>query len=230
VTLVAPDGNVFGPVPPGDNLPIGSSGQIAIFISNRLDDPNNHDNVIGIWLAEGLDSDWIVRLRSLDGQPVDYHAWIERNDAEQSSFAAPVPTHTIGSISTGHTTIVVGSYDAHKPALPLSSFSSSGPTRDGRNKPEVSAPGHNVMAARSRTGTGVVRKSGTSMAAPAVTGLIALIFAEARRNGHDLTIANLRDRIVSGVLLNPPAITPGGWDSRYGQGRASAGSITDAQV
>lgn len=230
VTLVAPDGNVFGPVPPGDNLPIGSSGQIAIFISNRLDDPNNHDNVIGIWLAEGLDSDWTVRLRSLDGQPVDYHAWIERNDAEQSSFAASVPTHTIGSISTGHTTIVVGSYDAHKPALPLSSFSSSGPTRDGRNKPEVSAPGHNVMAARSRTGTGVVRKSGTSMAAPAVTGLIALIFAEARRNGHDLTIANLRDRIVSGVLLNPPAITPSGWDSRYGQGRASAGSITDAQV
>jgi hypothetical protein len=230
VTLVAPDGNVFGPVPPGDNLPIGSSGQIAIFISNRLDDPNNHDNVIGIWLAEGLDSDWTVRLRSLDGQAVDYHAWIERNDAAQSSFAAPVPTHTIGSISTGHTTIVVGSYDAHKPALPLSSFSSSGPTRDGRNKPEVSAPGHNVMAARSRTGTGVVRKSGTSMAAPAVTGLIALIFAEARRNGHDLTIANLRDRIVSGVLQNPPAITPGGWDSRYGQGRASAGSITDAQV
>ncbi len=37
-----------------DNLPLGANGQIAIFISSRLDDPNNHDNVIGVWLAQGL--------------------------------------------------------------------------------------------------------------------------------------------------------------------------------
>src|SRR5205085_845039 len=136
-------------------------------------------------------------------------------------------THTLGSISTGFESIVVGSYDAHKLQMPLSSFSSSGPTRDGRNKPEVSAPGHNVMAARSRTGTGVVRKSGTSMAAPAVTGLIALIFAEARRINRNLSIAALRGKLMSLVLTNPPAVAAGGWDARYGNGRANGTSISD---
>lgn len=229
VTLLAPDGTTFGPLAPGASLPVGSPGQIAIFLSSRLADPNNRDNVIGIWLAAGLPTGaWTVRLRSLDGQPVDYHAWIERDDRAQSSFAAAVPTHTLGSISTGHETIVVGSYDAHKPTLPLSYFSSAGPTRDGRSKPEVSAPGHDVMAARSRTGGGVTRKSGTSMAAPAVTGLIALVYAEAQRNGHDLSIDDLRQRLIDHVLTAPPALDAGGWDARYGFGRASGGAVAEA--
>jgi hypothetical protein len=223
VTLIAPDGTAFGPVAPGENLPIGAGNEISIFISNRENDPNNHDNVIGIWLADKLSGGtWIVRLRSLDGASVDYHAWIERNDFAQSSFVAPVPTHTLGSISTGHATIVVGSYDGHKPSFPLSSFSSSGPTRDGRHKPEVSAPGQFVIAARSRTGTGVTRKSGTSMAAPAVTGLCALALAQAARDGRDLPIDTLRAQLIETVLHNPPV---GVDDPRYGAGRACGAAV-----
>lgn len=226
VTFVAPDGTSFGPVQPGDNLPIGSPGNIAIFISNRLNDPNNHDNLIGIWLAAGLSAgDCTIRLRSTDGNPVDYHAWIERNDQAQASFAAPVPTHTLGSISTGRDSIVVGSFDAHKPAFPMSTFSSVGPTRDGRNKPEVSAPGHDVVAARSGTLTGVTRKSGTSMAAPAVTGLVALILSEARRGNQSLQIADLRSKLVTPVLRNPPGGPTGTWHPSYGHGRATGKSV-----
>jgi subtilisin family serine protease len=228
VSLVAPDGTIFGPVVPGENLPIGTPGQIAIFISNRLDDPNNHDNVIGVWVADGLPgANWTLRLQSLDGQAVTYHAWIERNDGAQASFVAPVLTHTLGSISTGQLSVAVGSFDAHKPAFPLSGFSSSGPTRDGREKPELSAPGHAVLAAHSRTGDGVTRKSGTSMAAPAVSGLVALILAEARRNGRDLSIAELRNRLIAGVRRNPPALVGNAWDPRYGRGRASSASIVE---
>jgi subtilisin family serine protease len=226
VTLVAPNGTAFGPVQAGNNLAIGKPNKIAIFISSRLGDPNNGDNVVGIWAAAGLAGDeWTVRLRSTDGQPVDFHGWIERNDGAQASFSVPVLTHTLGSISTGHNTIVVGSYDARDKLLSLSSFSSAGPTRDGRNKPEIAAPGHHVMAARSRTGDGVVRKSGTSMAAPAVTGLIALMLAEAKRKKVSLTIDAIRAKLLGTVLLNPPAIAPSGWDGRYGGGRANARAI-----
>lgn len=226
--LVAPDGTVFGPVAPGNNLPLGAQGRISIFLSNRLDDPNNHDNVVNVWVAENLsEGDWTLRLESEDGQPADYHAWIERDDFAQASFDAPVFTHTLGSISTGKNTIVVGSYDAHKPVFPLSSFSSSGPTRDGREKPELSAPGHAVVAARSRTGDGVINKSGTSMAAPAVTGLVALILAEAARSGRDLDIASLRAHLVAGALRDPPTGPGPAWDPRYGHGRASGASIAE---
>lgn len=211
-------------VQPGDSAQIGADGQLAVFISNRVGDPNNGDNVVGIYLAPGLPGgDWVVRLRSVDGSKVPYHGWIERLDRAQSSFGRSVPSHTLGSISTGLLSIVVGSYDAHKSTFPISSFSSAGPTRDGREKPELSAPGSFVVAARSRTGSGVIRKSGTSMAAPAVTGLVALMLAEARRNGVDLKIAELRDKLIAGVDTAPPAGAE--WDSRYGAGRASSNAI-----
>jgi len=59
--------------------------------------------------------------------------------------------------------------------LELAPFSSGGPTRDGRQKPDLLAPGMDILAARS-TPVGEVaagattRKSGTSMAASHVTG------------------------------------------------------------
>jgi subtilisin family serine protease len=223
-SLIAPDGSVVMTVSPGANEALASGGQVAIFGSNRQSDPNNGSHVIAIWLAPGLDSGiWKVRLSSTNQQPAPFHAWVERLDGAQSSFVSPVPTHTLGSISTGHESIVVGSYDAHVPSFPLSTFSSCGPTRDGRRKPEISAPGHQVLAACSREPTGVVRMSGTSMAAPAVSGLIALMLAEARRNGATLTIADIRRKLQTQADGQPPA--SGGWDPRYGAGRASGRAV-----
>jgi subtilisin family serine protease len=164
---------------------------------------------------------WRLRIHGrlvTDGQ---VHAWIERDNVNPSQFAPPHDnTHTIGSISCGQKTIVVGSYDAHKTSRPLSFFSSAGPTRDQRRKPEVAAPGHAVLAAHSRTTTGVVRKSGTSMAAPAVAGVIALVYAEAQARNLDLDIDQLRSILQDATRRNPPYGSD--WDDRYGFGRLSA--------
>jgi subtilisin family serine protease len=62
-----------------------------------------------------------------------------------------------------------------------SSFSSTGPTQDGRMKPEAAAPGEDVTsaAALDERNDGAscerVRKSGTSMATPAMAGAAALL-------------------------------------------------------
>ncbi|WP_376956556.1 S8 family peptidase [Azospirillum sp. A26] len=227
VTLVAPDGTEIGPVDPNGSLPYGVPGKPpAVFIVNRLDDPNNHDNVIGIWIALGAPKgEWTIRLRTLDDGPVDYHAWIERSDAGQAQFAQPVASHILGSISTGHSTIIVGSHDAHSTGTPISFFSSAGPTRDGRQKPDLSAPGHRVKAAWSRTVTGVVEKYGTSMAAPAVTGLIALIYARSIRKRLPMDTAILRERLIRMVHRDPP--DGADWDPQHGHGRASAAAILE---
>ncbi|MCR4827948.1 MAG: S8 family peptidase [Bacteroidales bacterium] len=74
----------------------------------------------------------------------------------------------------------------------LTSFSSHGPTLDGRNKPEISAPGSNVISSLSSysdlssysavyftmsNGRRYIwgSMSGTSMSGPAVTGIVALM-------------------------------------------------------
>src|SRR5262249_22433858 len=102
----------------------------------------------------------------------------------------------------GHRTIAVGAYDSRHERRPLLSFSSVGPTRDGRGKPDISAPGGGILAARSSSFKDGVRtqdllaiKSGTSMASPHVSGAIALMFDAA---GHErLSIDETRQILFS---------------------------------
>jgi subtilisin family serine protease len=227
VTLVAPDGTRFGPVAPNANLSMATDTEVAIFIANVINDPDNGDHVIGVWIAEGLaDGDFVVEVTSTGGA-ISYHAWLERS-RKQPSFRNPVASHTLASLATAHSVIAVGNFDGHKSSFPIASSSSTGPTRDGRNKPDLSAPGQFVWAALSRDSAGVTKKSGTSMAVPAVSGLIALMLSEAARVGANLNANEIRRELIGSASLNPPAVARGGWDPAYGFGRASGSSIKTA--
>ncbi|KAB2393481.1 S8 family peptidase [Bacillus cereus] len=229
VEIITPDGDSIGKIQLGENGVVNDNeGNSLVFVANRRSDPNNGDNEIGIFLERGLPTGtWTVRLHGASVNNGKFHAWIERDDPNefqpnnQSKFASPNDnSYTLGSISCGHNSIVVGSYDAHDPNTPLSYFSSAGPARDGRQKPEISAPGHAVLAAASGTINGKTKMSGTSMAAPAVTGVVALILAEAQAKGINLTIDQIRDILIKTARKNPPEGE--GWNDRYGWGRIDA--------
>lgn len=92
---------------------------------------------------------------------------------------------SIGDPANLEECIAVGSVHADKPHLyGISYFSSRGPTADGRVKPDVVAPGERILSCNSRFGPGgkseYYRESGTSMAAPHVSGLLAA-FLSVRR-------------------------------------------------
>src|SRR5262245_2247358 len=85
----------------------------------------------------------------------------------------------------------------------LSAFSSGGPrTADAALKPDVTAPGGAIASAGVGLGTGAVRKSGTSMAAPHVSGVAALI-AEAH---PDWTPAQVKAAITSTATIDPAVL------------------------
>lgn len=93
---------------------------------------------------------------------------------------------SIGDPANLEDCIAVGSVNADRPHLyGISSFSSRGPTADGRVKPDVVAPGERIRSANARfrktDSSSLYREeSGTSMAAPHVSGLLAA-FLSVRR-------------------------------------------------
>jgi subtilisin family serine protease len=110
-------------------------------------------------------------------------AWLLRSDGE----AAPTNMDmTIGDPANLEDAIAVGSVHKGNPhSFGVSYFSSRGPTADGRRKPDVVAPGEKIISAHydfktADPKTWMVEMSGTSMAAPHVSGLIAG-FLSARR-------------------------------------------------
>ena len=70
----------------------------------------------------------------------------------------------------------------------MADFSSAGPTNDYRLKPDVSAPGVNILS--SVGGSMYIQMSGTSMACPAVSGAAALVIqAHPEWSAHDVRSA-----------------------------------------
>jgi hypothetical protein len=91
----------------------------------------------------------------------------------------------------------VGAYDGTQSNRPPTRFTSRGPTADGRQKPEIAAPGYRIRAARSMPRNGwqgdeprLCVKSGTSMAAPWVSGTVALMMVAA---GIERVVAGAAD-------------------------------------
>ena len=207
---------------------LGTTGLMTIV--NRTCDPNNQDNTINVFFERGVPAgNWTLRLIGDSVNDGLFHAWIERDEAGQSSFVKPSDGSyevnndcTLSSIACGRHSIVVGSYDANEADRPLSETSSSGPTRDDRQQPTVSAPGENVLAAHSGTVVLRHRQSGTSIAAAVVTGTVALMLSAARR---PLEAEEIREILIK--TANKERLNDKDWDSGYGYGIVCADKAVD---
>ncbi len=156
-------------------------------------------------LAEFLDADYshLVAMPATASSAITVGAWVSRDCW---------PTESYGELCT---TIFGGSWSAVQVGE-IAPFSSPGPTRDGRLKPEISAPGMEVMAALSQdaesypyaTAPGGKHQiqQGTSMASPHAAGVVALLL-EARPNA---TPSQIRNWLVAGAMpwgVARPALT-----------------------
>ena len=121
----------------------------------------------------------------------------------------PTPGDAAGSITVGAT-------DWRGNAL--KSYSSQGPTDDGRIKPDIVAPTNTqIMGPNGFRGVG-----GTSNAAPNAAGAAAVLLSAARRAGQNANASEVRGQIT-GLALDLGAPGP---DNVYGWGRVRVNTDT----
>lgn len=174
-----------------------------ISIYNELYHPANGANYIGVYLTPFFSPTqiigvtpgvWRIRLHGIEVRDGWYDGWIERDDPAQLgpvgnlmawrfpsffSESSNVDNSSISSLGCGDQVISVANLDAFDELINISS--SQGPTRDGKLKPDLAAPGTNIVAALGfnfENDESWVEMTGTSMASPMVCGVIGLMLAE----------------------------------------------------
>ncbi|SIO69257.1 Subtilase family protein [Burkholderia sp. GAS332] len=224
IEAIGPSGKVLARAVAGSSAELSVAGKRVGRLYNRRRDPNNRDNEAHLYLdVTAPRGAWQLRLRAVDVVDGRFHCWIERDPGCslcQPAFddADIVERSTTNNICNGLLSIAVGAYDAHAMARPLASFSSWGPTRDGRLKPDLVAPGVDVLSARSAAWPPgadaplLTRMSGTSMAAPYVAGLVALMFEAA---GRPLPVRRTRELLLKVAEPLAEETPQEGWGSGY---------------
>ena len=139
---------------------------------------------------------------------------------ELSLHHSTTPYDTVGTTAAAKNVLSVGAVDS---ARNIIGFSSRGPTKDGRVKPELVARGASVLS--SAPTNSYVQLNGTSMSAPAVTGMAALVTEQWRRTfaGANPGAAMLKALLIAGAQdLGRP-----GPDYTFGFGLADAKNAVD---
>ncbi len=149
---------------------------------------------------------------------------------ERGSGRCPQPYYTTPPPATAKNPIIVGAINSNDDSM--TTFSSFGPTDDGRLAPVVVAPGcqsdgdMGITSINSASDTGYTVKCGTSMATPAVSGVVALLLQDWRAQYPSL--ADPFNATVK-VILAHTAVDLGnpGPDYMHGYGSVRAQSAVD---
>lgn len=220
----------------------GSSIQISTEVNPR----NNKGNIY-IW-SRGGDSKICVEVV---GTPGMVHAWLHYGSFltnVPNGFTAGDNSYSVGEIGgTANRIITVGSMNSTgTPLNGISSFSSRGPSADGRIKPDVLAPGSVLTSSVNsyviKSGSDMAQASGytfyqtesfkdekhaygrmqgTSMAAPFMAGVIALWMENARF----LTPEMAKDIIMKTSTSDSYTGTTPNNNAGYGKVNALAGML-----
>ena len=228
----------YAPVGPAQNSPTANGGGLVSIL--------NKANNIGISIAppaggSNTAGTWTLDLRNTGAAPTPINAFClygSSHDQKSPRFTSSVTTRsTLNEYATGFESLAIGSY--HEGGR-LSDFSGRGPTLDARPgakpKPELAGPGEDIASAGIAKDRGgcqrcccdccrdfYVDMSGTSMSAPHVSGVIALML----HKNPTLTHVQIRDLLTGNTAPKPADSTPDE-DAGWGAGRLDAKKVVDA--
>lgn len=194
--------------------PLNGDEEFALFLSSADGRPITS----GIWTVE------IEGVSVIDGR---FNVWgpTTEQGGSYNSFLEPVEETTLTTPSTCRLGITVGAYNAV--SNQIAPFSGRG---FGRNnsviKPNLVAPGVSITSA-SHLSSGYRELTGTSMAAPHVTGSVALLmeWGIVKGNNPFLFGENLKTYLLRGTNKDIPGVTYP--DPSWGYGKLCVSNALD---
>jgi|GEM_PF-349399 len=187
----------------------GDDSDGAIYLENLVD-VNNSDRYILLIVDDNdasntpAEGTWTLQIQNNTASSVGYHGWLYSTSIN-TSLTGGNSNYTVGSPGTANEAITIGSYVSRwrwnssdggfysysgtDYSDDISSFSSIGPTRDSRQKPDLTGPGQAIVSSLSShvaspTASNIVpgdkhiKNQGTSMSAPVVAGAVALLLEQ----------------------------------------------------
>lgn len=256
VGFIAPTGASLNPapVPPGSNkcYQLGNPAVAIVCITHANNNTYNGDKEIVFQVISLLSGTWQLILRGDSVINGRYDGWI----LGCCGWMNPDNQMRVGMPGTARNAITVGAYTTKNQWTDvdgnprsrsatvgdIAAFSSDGPTRDGRLKPEIAAPGQMIcstLSGQSLAGSigsmypdrsyicqggrhGI--SMGTSFAAPHVTGAVALLLSTNR----NLDATQLRDMLTSAARRDSfTGATP---NNRWGYGKLNVAAFARKYV
>ncbi len=250
LSLWYPGGSAFTIIitPPGGSpltVPARTTGHAStasglVTVDNALAgaNPNNGDNEVLISLSSLMTyTAWSVTVSDAGGGG-RFDGWIISN---RGTIIGGDSNETIDEPGNAERVITVGAFNTKAiwpslsgeqdfsddyPIGDLSIFSSRGPTRDGRQKPELTAPGTWICSSLSVNSSSVsylthpdgvhTMSLGTSIAAPHVSGVIALMLVV----NPQLTASQIKEALIETAVRD--SFTGSAPNPRWGWGKVAA--------
>ncbi|MCS7298478.1 MAG: S8 family peptidase [Spirochaetia bacterium] len=251
VRIVSPNGNTSGWITFSNNYTKNVSlpdGEIIVsMVSNRY---NNDLNIQITFLDTQSKSistgNWQIQFKTISGTSI-LHGWLQYSDGIISQFSNGDNYFTINSMFLIDEVIFVSSYNSRNsfsstsgniylPRLTndnISYFSSRGPTRDGRKKPDISAPGAVIFAPLSsqserdgyvdKTYRNYIGMMGTSMSAPVVAGVVALLLSV----NPKFTSSDIINYLKTYSEVSIYDLNGKNWDESWGWGKVNVKTIVE---
>ena len=219
VGFISPTGEIAKEIPVslrGENTLSFLLEQTQITVYTQIADVSAGSQFIFMRFERPMSGIWRIRIRnSLDIRET-FHLWLPVRGfiSDETYFLRPDPDTTITDPGNAQYPITVTAYDHTRNSIYI--HASRGYSRSGQIKPDLAAPGVNILGA-SASGIRLTRMSGTSVAAAHLAGAAAILLHWGVLNGSYpyLNTPVLKSIFVRGAQRNPALTYP---NREYGYG------------
>ncbi len=179
-----------------------------IIVDNLLENSLGGDQFILFRIRNPISGTWRFRITALGNLLSYYHIWLPINNflPEGTFFVDSNPYTTITTPGNEKTVLTVTAYNPLDQNL--YEYASKGFTKDNQPKPDVTAPGVNILAPG--IGNQYIFNTGTSVAAAYTAGTVALLqeWGIIRGNQNSLPSAKVRSILTIGAVRMEDLIYP----------------------